>query len=637
MTTIQVPFNEINQQETRYQQLFENMSSCCVVYQAVDNGGDFVFLEVNQAAERTENIGSDKFIGRRVTELFPCVVESGLLDALCRVWRTGQSEHFLLNYSRNARIAGWRENRIYRLADGNIVALYDDVTERKSAELALQESEKNFRIIFETAAIGMVEVDAPMGKFLRVNTKFCQMTGYSEEELLSKTSFMITHPDDQERHVEAWRRMLRRNVSEYVIEKRYIHKNGHEIWAHLDVTAIRDQNGIILRALAVIADISYRKQAEAARQRYEQELTSIFNALPDFYFRLGEDGTILSYQISPALIDELYVPPEQFFGRRMVDVLPQQQAELFAAKLTEQRNTGKIITFEYQLKVPSGERWYEARLASLGDSGDIIVLVRDIVERRLLEQQLRQAQKMELLGQLTRGLAHDFNNILASILGYSNLAMERCVSDPSDKLARYLGEVISAGERARDLVAKMLAYSRTSSDTASASLDIASEVEKVVVMLSAAIPAGIKVATYIESDVPLVRINAIDVQQVLINLAINACDAIGEQGHIDISLKRARINNKACAICHIIIDGDYAVLEVKDSGSGIPADIEQRIFDPFFTTKEIGKGSGLGLSMVQGIIVKNKAHLLIETSAQGTSFRVLFPFANAQTIISSAK
>ncbi len=637
MTTIQVPFNEINQQETRYRQLFENMSSCCVVYQAVDNGGDFVFLEVNQAAERTENIGSDKFIGRRVTELFPGAIESGLLDALCRVWRTGQSEHFLLNYSRNAHIAGWRENRIYRLADGNIVALYDDVTERKSAELALQESEKNFRIIFETAAIGMAEVDAPMGKFLRVNTKFCQMLGYSEEELLSTTSIMITHPDDQERHVEAWRRMLRRKASEYVIEKRYIHKNGHEIWAHLNVTAIRDQNGVILRALAVIADISYRKQAEAARQRYEQELSSIFNALPDFYFRLGADGTILSYQISPALIDELYMPPEQFIGRRMVDVLPQQQAELFAVKLTEQRNTGKIITFEYQLKVPSGERCYEARLASLGDSGDIIVLVRDIVERRLLEQQLRQAQKMELLGQLTRGLAHDFNNILASILGYSNLAMERCVSDPSDKLARYLGEVISAGERARDLVAKMLAYSRTSSDTASASLDIASEVEKVVVMLSAAIPAGIKVATYIESDVPLVRINAIDVQQVLINLAINAYDAIGEQGHIDITLKRARVNNKACAICHIIVDGDYAVLEVKDSGGGIPTDIEQRIFDPFFTTKEIGKGSGLGLSMVQGIIVKNKAHLLIETSAQGTSFRVLFPFANAQTIISSAK
>lgn len=637
MTTIQAPFNEINQQETRYQQLFENMSSCCVVYQAVDNGSDFVFLEVNQAAERTENIGRDKFIGRRVTELFPGVVESGLLDAFYRVWRTGQSEHCPASYYQDARIAGWRENRIYRLADGNIVALYDDVTERKSAELALQESEKNFRIIFETAAIGMVEVDSPTGKFLRVNSKFCQMTGYSEEELLSTTSVMITHPDDQEKDMEAWRRMLRRKASEYAIEKRYIHKKGHEFWAHLNVTVIRDQNGVILRALAVIADISYRKQAEAARQRYEQELSSIFNALPDFYFRLGVDGTILSYQISPSLIDELYVPPEQFFGRRMVDVLPQEQAELFAAKLTEQQNTGKIITFEYQLKVPSGERWYEARLANLGDSGDIIVLVRDIAERRLLEQQLRQAQKMELLGQLTRGLAHDFNNILASILGYSNLAMERCVSDPSDKLARYLGEVIAAGERARDLVAKMLAYSRTSSDKPSASLDIASEVEKAVVMLSAAIPAGIKVDTYIEADVPLVRINAIDVQQVLINLAINAYDAIGEQGHIDISLKRARINNKACAICHIIIDGDYAVLEVKDSGSGIPADIEQRIFDPFFTTKEIGKGSGLGLSMVQGIIVKNKAHLLIETSSQGTSFRVLFPFANAETIISSAK
>lgn len=636
VSTIQAPYLEIGQQQTRYRQLFDNMTSCGVVYRAVDNGDDFIFLEVNHAAERTEKTDRDNLTGRRLTELFPGAADLGFLDVLRRVWRSGLPEHFPVKYYQDGRVTGWRENYLYRLPDGNVVAIYDDITERKLAEQALQESEKNFRAIFETAAIGMVEADPVRGKMLRVNLKFCQMMGYSAQELLSKTIAMITHPDDRGKYMEGWRRMSSGEVPEYVTEKRYIHKDGHEVWAHLNVVALRDENGTILRTLAAIADITARKQAESDRRRYDRELKSIFNALPDFYFRLGADGAILSYHARPAIMAELFAPPEQLIGRRMVDILPPAKASLFADKLKEQQSSGRIITFEYQLTGSAGERYYEARLANLADSGDIIVLVRDIAERKQLEQQLQQAQKMEALGQLTGGIAHDFNNILAAILGYSNLALERCVSDPSDKLARYLGEVISASERARDLIAKMLAYSRTSSVMTSAPLDMVSEVEKAVAMLSVAIPAGIEVAIHIESDLPSVRIDPIEVQQVLINLAVNSRDAIGEQGRIDIALERTRVNHKVCAICHNIIEGDFVALEVKDSGNGIAAHIQQRIFDPFFTTKEIGKGSGLGLSMVQGVVIKNNAHVLIETSPdQGTAFRLLFPFADVEAASST--
>jgi PAS domain S-box-containing protein len=635
--TIHAPYHEVEQQQTRYRQLFENMTSCGAVYQAVDNGNDFIFLEVNHAAERTEKLARNDFIGKRLTQLFPGAAGFGVLEVLRRVWRTGNPEHFPAKFYQDERISGWRENYFYRLADGNIVAIYDDVTERKLSEQALQESEKNFRIIFETAAIGMAEADPVSGQLLRVNSKFCQMLGYSAKELIGLPIARITHPDDRNKHTEDWRRLIHGEVSESSLEKRYRHKNGHEIWAHLNLTALRDENGKAMRILAAVADITERKQAEIDRRRYNQELKSIFDALPDFYFHLGPDGTILSYHANPTAIGELYVPPEQFLHRRMADTLPAQQAELFAAKIEEQQRTGKIVTFEYQLTVDGTERYYEARLTNLADSGDIIVLVRNIVERKQLEQQLQQAQKMEALGQLTGGIAHDFNNILAAILGYSNLAMERCVTDPSDKLARYLGEVISATERARDLIAKMLAYSRTSSVVESVPLDMVPEVEKAVAMLSVAIPAGIEVATHIDPFVPSVRIDPIEVQQVLINLAVNSRDAIGEQGRIDITLELSRVNRKCCAICHNVIEGDFVALEVKDSGNGIPANIQQRIFDPFFTTKDVGKGSGLGLSMVQGVVIKNNAHLLIESSfEQGTSFRLLFPLADAESVIASS-
>ncbi|MGZ5008628.1 MAG: MASE3 domain-containing protein, partial [Methylobacter sp.] len=256
VSIIQAPQHEIEQQQIRYRQLFENMTSCGAIYQAVDNGKDFVFVEVNSATERTEKLSRDELIGKRLTKLFPGVVDSGLLDALCRVWRTDRPEHFSSKSYRNGYVAGWRENYLYRLADGDIVAIYDDVTEGKLAKQALQDSEKNFRAIFEIAAIGMAEADLLMDRFLRVNLKFCQMTGYSEAELLSTLIAAITHPDDREKHKQSIQAMAHGEISEYETEKRYIHKDGHEIWVKLNVVTLPDERGINSRSLSAIADIS---------------------------------------------------------------------------------------------------------------------------------------------------------------------------------------------------------------------------------------------------------------------------------------------------------------------------------------------------------------------------------------------
>lgn len=659
---IQASYHEIEQQQTRYRQLFENMTSCGAIYQEVDNGNDFIFMEVNFATERTEKISRDDFIGRRVTQLFPGVSDFGLLDVLRRVWRTGEPEYFPAKYYQDGRIAGWRENYLYRLDNNDIVAIYDDVTQSKKAKQALQESEKSFRAIFETAAIGIVETDLSAGKFLRVNSKFCQITGYSAEELLSTTIAMITHPDDRAKDMEGIRRMANGEAHEYVTEKRYIHKDGHEIWIHLNVVALSDEDGGIMRGVAAIVDITERvlmlkelysttneleeKRAEQEAQYNELERSQnalqetsnryidLFDFAPIGYLTITDKGQITEINLTGATL--LGVDQKATIGRVIGSFLHPKECDRWYLHNRLTLSHSDKQNGEFLIQRDDGTVFHALMDCQRRDtlsSPVIRISFTDITERKLLEQQLQQAQKMEALGQLTGGIAHDFNNILAAILGYSNLALERCVSDPSDKLARYLGEVISASERARDLVAKMLAYSRTSSVVASVPLDMAAEVEKTVALLSAAIPAGIEVLTHIGPDIPLVRIDPIEVQQVLINLAVNARDAIGEQGCIDITLERVRINDKACAICQDNIDGDYVVLEVKDSGNGIPADVEQRIFDPFFSTKEVGKGSGLGLSMVQGIVVKNNAHLLLESSfAQGTCFRLLFPFTDAEAV-----
>lgn len=268
------------------------------------------------------------------------------------------------------------------------------------------------------------------------------------------------------------------------------------------------------------------------------------------------------------------------------------------------------------------------------------LLVRSIVQSRLdfehslmakrdLEQQLQQSQKAQALGQLTGGIAHDFNNILAAILGYANLALDRHVPDKESKLAKYLSEVISAGERARDLVSKMLTFTRTKPSESLSLISPGAVINEVQSMLSHSIPASIQLTSAIE-DGGSILMDAGELNQVLVNLVINSRDAILSQGHghgrIEIFVHRIVVKNQISLTTHQRFSGGFLGIDVSDSGNGIPAENISRVFDPFFTTKDVGKGTGLGLSMVQGIMMRAGGHILLHSSpGKGTRFQLLFP------------
>jgi signal transduction histidine kinase len=252
-----------------------------------------------------------------------------------------------------------------------------------------------------------------------------------------------------------------------------------------------------------------------------------------------------------------------------------------------------------------------------------------LTAKRDLERQLQQSQKAQALGQLTGGIAHDFNNILAAILGYANLALDRHAPDKDSKLAKYLREVISASERARDLVAKMLTFTRTQpSDSVSliAPADVIGEVQS---MLCHSIPASIQLKVSIQDD-GTILMDAGELNQVLVNLIINSRDAILGQGHahgrVEIVVHRVDVNNQVSLTTHQRFSGTFLAVDVSDSGNGIPLEYLSRVFDPFFTTKDVGKGTGLGLSMVQGIMTRAGGHILLQSRVgEGTRFQLLFP------------
>ncbi|MCC6706100.1 MAG: response regulator [Gammaproteobacteria bacterium] len=248
-------------------------------------------------------------------------------------------------------------------------------------------------------------------------------------------------------------------------------------------------------------------------------------------------------------------------------------------------------------------------------------------ERDRLRSQLTQAQKMEAIGQLTGGIAHDFNNILGSVLGFTTLALAREVPDPDSKLASYLNEVQRGAERARDLVAKMMKFSRV--DKPGSVLDVLqpqAALEEVTKLLGAVLPASMAVVREYDEQLPALAVSSVAFHQAVMNLAINARDAMNGQGQLTLSVRLQHVGRSVCASCQRGFEGDYVVLRIADDGPGIAPESQTEIFRPFFTTKEVGKGTGLGLAMVHGIVHDAHGHILLESApGSGTRFQLLFP------------
>lgn len=245
-------------------------------------------------------------------------------------------------------------------------------------------------------------------------------------------------------------------------------------------------------------------------------------------------------------------------------------------------------------------------------------------ERVQLQRQLHQSQKMEAIGQLTGGIAHDFNNILTSILGFSELAQDRLSSRHVEKLNFYLAEIRRAGARARDLVQQLLTFSRTK-EVSLAPFDAAALIHETVNMLRATIPATVEINTDVQAGAFTVATDPVRLQQVVMNLCLNARDAMKGKGRIDIGTRRRYMDDVLCASCHKRFSGEYLELSVTDSGPGVTPEVRERLFEPFFTTKPVGEGTGLGLSVVHGIMHSGGGHILVDDApAQGAVFRLLF-------------
>ncbi|MBF6023707.1 PAS domain-containing hybrid sensor histidine kinase/response regulator [Lysobacter niastensis] len=514
--------------------------------------------------------------------------------------------------------------------------------ERIRADAALLASQASYRQIFEASEDAIFVHDYDSGRIVDVNPKACAIYGYDYDEFLSVPMDGLGSGERPYTGADAAAHLQRaRELGSTGFEWRRRNKDGSLHWDEVFLKAANI--GGQPRILAFTREITERKLAEEAAERNAEHLKATVNAALDCIIAMDESGVIIKF--NPAAEACFGISQAQALGRPLADVIiPERLRDQHRQGLERYLAGGPGPVLQRRVEV-TGMRAdgseFPAELAVGVDhspSGKIFIgYLRDITDRiesderrRRLETQLQQAKKMEAIGHLTGGIAHDFNNLLASIMGYVVLASERPVTAGDERLQAHLDKALRSCERARDLIRQMLMFSRGQKGTPQP-VDAAESLEQNLGMLRPTIPDGIRIANETSGDVPLVAIDPVQLDQVIANLCVNACDAMQDGGTLRVSAARTSIEGRFCSACRQPVLGEFVELRVQDDGPGIEAAILERIFDPFFSTKPSGKGTGMGLATVHGIVHEHGGHLLVDSApGQGSCFRVLLPVCRDQ-------
>jgi two-component system cell cycle sensor histidine kinase/response regulator CckA len=497
-----------------------------------------------------------------------------------------------------------------------------DIDAIKQHEATVRQSEDEFRAMFELASIGMAQADPRTGQWLRVNQKMCAITGYSADEMLRMHISDITHPEDRQEDAEAFQRVVRGEAANYHLEERYLRKDGAVAWANVNMTVIRDAAGLPTRTMATIEDITQRKLEEAVR---EQLATAIEQA--------GE--TVL---VADAQGNITYVNPafEAVTGYARTEVLGRNPRILKSGVQSKEFYRGLWNT------IGSGKTWHgrlvnkrknctlfteDATISPVRDTAGMITsyvsVKRDITHFLAQEAELLQAQKMEGIGRLAGGVAHDFNNILSVILSSAELALEGLRE--GDPLREDLLDIQKSGNRAAVLTRQLLAFSRKQV-LQPVPLDLNQALAEMEKMLRRILGEDIEFVRVLSPDIWLVKADPGQVEQVIMNLVVNARDAMPKGGKLTIETANVELDQVFTDSNAGTAPGPHVRVMVSDSGLGMDEPTMARVFEPFFTTKGVGKGTGLGLSTVYGIVKQSGGSISVHSApGQGTTFKVYLP------------
>jgi len=612
----------------------------------------------------------------------------------------------------------------------------------------LQQSEEQFRSIFDQAAMGVTVCDSISGNHVAVNDRYCDITGYSQQEIKQLSFQDITHPDDLQDDLDKMKLILEGKIEDFTIKKRYICKDESVVWVKITVSPIQKHRNDMKLHIAIVEDITEQKKAQKAIRETEAKYKELAASLPQVVFEtdvtgnltfvnqnafdlfgytkedfekglhalqmiipeeheralkniqeildgnslsgleytalrkngttfpvmihsnrfllnnkpMGLRGIIIDLSESKKMERDLrlqamamdqsteiivitdtegmitYVNPafekttgysrEEVLGKNPSILKSTKQDDMFYHDLWETISKGKTWSGRLVNKKKDGSEYTEEATISpvLSDQGEIVSYVavkRNISDKLKLEARLQQAHKMEAIGNLAGGIAHDFNNILSPIFGYTEMLLLDAPDDSNTR--KSLAQILAAAKTAKNLVNQILAFSRQS-EHEKKPIKVQIVIKEALKLVRSSIPTTVDIKGDIHSDCDPILADPTQIHQIIMNLCTNAYHAMEKtKGEVTVSLKEVELATEDLKD-PAMNTGKYVLLSVADTGMGMTQDTLGRIFNPYFTTKEIGKGTGLGLAVVHGIVKNLSGHINVYSElGKGTEFHIYLP------------
>ncbi|HYA88049.1 MAG TPA: PAS domain S-box protein [Nitrospirota bacterium] len=544
-------------------------------------------------------------------------------DAVTKVKRaaSGEPQLFEWHYKHKNGQLFWGEVNMKRASIGganHVLVTVHDITERKLAAEKLQESEQRYRVLFESANDAILL----MGKVYIVdcNPKSLEMFGCTREQIIGRTLYRFfppSQPDlsDSDEKILA---KIKAALLEYpqMFEWVLIKSDGTPFTAEVSLNKVELVTGTFIQA--IVRDITERKRIEEALMREKVFSDAVIDSLPGVLYICDEDGKLLRWnnnekettgysmaELTEMNVLKLFHQDRHLVETKIREVLESGHTYLEASIITK---SGMPIPFYLTgcRMVMDGKRY-------------IVGIGIDISERKKLESQLRQAQKLEAIGALAGGIAHDFNNILSAIMGYAYILQMKM--KPDDELRHHVEHVLASAERAAGLTGALLAFTRKQPIELKP-VNVNEMICGFQKMLARLIGEDIDFIVNVAADDLIVESDKVQLEQVLMNLVMNARDAMPRGGKLIVTTDKMVITDNQGEIP----SGSYALITVTDTGSGMDKTIQEHIFEPFFTTKEVGKGTGLGLALVYGTIKNHNGFIHVYSEpGMGTTFKMYLP------------
>ncbi|MCD6406242.1 MAG: PAS domain S-box protein [Planctomycetes bacterium] len=506
-----------------------------------------------------------------------------------------------------------------------------ELAEREHAEAKLHKSREEYRTLVNNLPKGLYRnTPGPEGRFLMANPAFAQMFGYDSVEEFLKVRVCDLYLTPRER--EAFSDKLLSKGRLAAEELRLVKKDGMPIWAAVTAHIVHNEEGGIKYIDGMIEDITERKHAQEALRESEQQYRAVVEDLPVLVCTFRSDGTI-------TFVNETYCryfgkKSEELVGKSFSMLIPEEDRAFVDSQFGSLTTDRPVVTYEHRVIAADGgvrwQRWTDR--AIFDDDGRVVSfesIGEDITEERSLREQLQQAEKLEALGQIAGGVAHDFNNQLVAVMGYADLLKSALAGKP--ELRGYADMILHASQRSADLAKQFLAFARKGKYE-SAPVNIHGVIAEVVSLLGRSIDKRITIKQNLEAEPPTAMGDATQLQSAFLNLAINARDAMPKGGELAFGTEVITLDEHYCRDHpYEITPGRYIQVSISDTGVGMDADTQKHIFEPFFTTKKDDRGTGMGLAAVYGTIKNHKGSISVYSEVdRGTTFRIFLPLADDQ-------